>query len=221
MEKVGIRQWIRRRRLLGGLSVLVAVVALALGLAACGGGSPSAANSGSSNSSTSSTSSNSGNSGGSSSAGNSGSSSAGNSGGSSSDSASTAAIAFASCVRKHGVPNFPDSAIKTSSSGGVSVGIPSNLGVSSAQLQAAMSACKSLLPKSASSGGSSSNSNTQAVLKFAQCMRSNGVPNFPEPNSSGQVLIQGGSNGVNQNSPAYQKASTTCQHLLPAGSVGG
>jgi hypothetical protein len=51
-------------------------------------------------------------------------------------------------------------------------------------------------------------------------MRSHGVTNFPEPNSQGQVLIQGGA-GINPNSPTFQSANQACQHYLPAGAVGG
>ena len=35
------------------------------------------------------------------------------------------------------------------------------------------------------------------TLAFAQCMRSHGVPNFPDPTSSGQLNL----NGVNSQSP--------------------
>lgn len=64
------------------------------------------------------------------------------------------------------------------------------------------------------------------AVKYSQCMRANGVSNFPDPNGSGGVQINqsqnasGGSattsiNGVEVNSPDFQSASTKCQHLMP------
>jgi hypothetical protein len=91
--------------------------------------------------------------------------------------------------------------------------------VSQSQMESAMSACQKDLPGGSSSGGSSS-SNTQAVIQYAQCMRSHGVTNFPEPNAQGQELITSG-NGINPNSPTFISANTACQHYLPTGSIGG
>jgi hypothetical protein len=46
-------------------------------------------------------------------------------------------------------------------------------------------------------------------------VRSNGVPDFPDPNSQGQFLIS----GSDQSNPNFQTAVQTCQHLLPGGSA--
>jgi hypothetical protein len=126
------------------------------------------------------------------------------------------ALAFAACVRSHGVPNFPDSAIQSSSKG-VMLSAPRGINVHSPQFQSAMQACRSFLPQGPSSGSSSS-SYVQAVLKYSLCMRSHGVTNFPEPNSQG--LFTGGA-GINPNSPTFLSANESCQRYLPAGSVGG
>jgi hypothetical protein len=64
----------------------------------------------------------------------------------------------------------------------------------------------------ASSGGRNSG------LEFADCMRSHGVPNFPDPPSGGGGGIQINANsGINPNSPAFQSARTKCMKLLPGG----
>src|SRR5439155_22166306 len=52
--------------------------------------------------------------------------------------------------------------------------------------------------------------------KFAACMRRNGVPNFPDPSSRGELTIGAGS-GIDPNSPAFRKAQQTCSKLLPHG----
>lgn len=136
--------------------------------------------------------------------------------GGSGDSPAQSALAFAGCVRSHGVTNFPDSAIRATSKG-VMLDVPRGVEVNSPQFQSALQACRSLLPQGPS-GGSGSSSNVQAVLKYSQCMRSHGVTNFPDPNSQG--LFTGGA-GINPNSPTFLSAMEACQRYLPAGAIGG
>ncbi len=65
-------------------------------------------------------------------------------------------------------------------------------------------------PRNASASASASR-----FLAFSQCMRANGVPNFPDP-SGGGIRIQSGS-GVNPASPSFQSAQSRCSKLLPGG----
>lgn len=63
-----------------------------------------------------------------------------------------------------------------------------------------------------------SNSTTSQPLAFSHCMRSNGVPKFPDPNTSGvwpknQVYLAA-------NNPKFEAATHTCGHLLPDGGPG-
>jgi hypothetical protein len=53
-----------------------------------------------------------------------------------------------------------------------------------------------------------------AGIRYAACLRANGVPNFADP-SGGGVQIP---NGVNPSSPAFQTAQHACQSLMPGGS---
>jgi hypothetical protein len=50
--------------------------------------------------------------------------------------------------------------------------------------------------------------------KFAACMRTRRVPNFPDPNAQG--MIQFGS-GIDPRSPAFRSALSACRKLLPSG----
>ncbi len=61
------------------------------------------------------------------------------------------------------------------------------------------------------------------ALKFSQCMRSNGVPNFPGSKESGGrvALTIGNGSGINPNSPQFQKATQACHSPMPGGGVGG
>ena len=60
----------------------------------------------------------------------------------------------------------------------------------------------------------------QDALKYARCMRANGVPNFPDPSSGGGFVFQAGS-GVDPSSPAFQAARAKCQKLVPGGPAPG
>jgi hypothetical protein len=53
-------------------------------------------------------------------------------------------------------------------------------------------------------------------LPFSECMRSHGVPNFPDPGPEGGIQIPGGSN-INLASPSFKEAQSRCSHLLPGG----
>ena len=57
-------------------------------------------------------------------------------------------------------------------------------------------------------------SSQSGAVAFAQCVRSHGVPDFPDP-QNGQFLIS----GSDQSNPNFQTAVQTCQHLLPGGSA--
>jgi len=54
-----------------------------------------------------------------------------------------------------------------------------------------------------------------AGVRYTACMRSHGVPNFPDPDAQGVLTITV-SPSLNPSSPLFQKAEADCQHLLPA-----
>ena len=82
------------------------------------------------------------------------------------------AVKFAACIRGHGVPHFPDPDAK----GDFVFGID----VSPAVWQKAVDACKALEPPGALSGKRSPKQQS-AALRFAACIRENGVEDFPDP----------------------------------------
>jgi hypothetical protein len=70
---------------------------------------------------------------------------------------------------------------------------------------------------SSSTGGSSK---YQKELAFSECMRSHGVPNFPDPSSNGALTVtnSGAATGSAGGShSAMLAAEQTCRHLLPNG----
>jgi hypothetical protein len=53
----------------------------------------------------------------------------------------------------------------------------------------------------------------QQALAFAHCMRSHGAPNFPDPDSSGGIVIKKSLMESSYNAP--RSARAVCVHLLP------
>jgi len=128
------------------------------------------------------------------------------------------ALVFVRCMRSHGIPDFPDPGSDGAiSSGGVSE--------SDSQLNLAQSACQHLLPPS--SGGVPSPAQQQRLLsealRYSRCMRSHGVPNFPDPAGpeGKNVFAPSGPPGIDTASPQYHAASNACHSLLPGGPTGG
>jgi hypothetical protein len=88
-------------------------------------------------------------------------------------------VKFAECMRNNGVADFPDPDPKGEFAYGVSV--------TPAVFRKAVDACKDLQPAGALSSKRSPKEQT-ASLRFAQCIRHNGVKDFPDP-ANGQPLV--------------------------------
>ncbi len=72
---------------------------------------------------------------------------------------------------------------------------------------------------SPSSPSKSASNLAAAAISYADCMRSRGVPNFPDPSTSGGSVsfTLKSSSGINPASPAFHAAQTACGQLLPGG----
>jgi hypothetical protein len=119
-------------------------------------------------------------------------------------------LAFARCMRSHGVPDYPD----PTSSGKLPSATPQQLGVSSAQDEVAQNACLHLLPNG---DGGPSQAQVQldrnSLLPYTRCMRSHGVSNFPDPDTRGHLDVGAGTD-VPVNTPQFQRAFQACKHTL-------
>jgi uncharacterized protein YceK len=89
------------------------------------------------------------------------------------------AVKFAECIRAHGVSDFPDPDAKHQFQYGVSV--------SRAVWKQATTACKDLQPPGALSSKRTPKQQS-ASLRFAQCVRDNGVKDFPDPVNGEPVI---------------------------------
>jgi len=117
-----------------------------------------------------------------------------------------AAIAFSSCMRSNGVPKFPD----PGSGGGIpKVGLE-QLGVSAARFQSGEHSCRHLLPNGGSRPTPAEMQQVKAEgLTFARCVRTHGIPNFPDPGTDGRIPDPA-TVGINQGSPKFEAANQAC-----------
>ena len=130
----------------------------------------------------------------------------------------TQLLPFARCMRSHGVPNFPD----PSSNGKFPTA--QQLGVSSSQYQAAEGSCQSLLPSGTNDQYPAAEIPVllDGMRTFSQCMRSHGVPNWPDPSvsSTGQPDFPVSNvPGLEQNyrlPSSVMAQAQACQHLMPS-----
>jgi hypothetical protein len=127
-------------------------------------------------------------------------------------------LAFAKCMRAHGVPNYPDPrplgqippthTTEPAPSGGFTAN------PDSPAYQTASNDCRPLADASPVTQ-TQSNQLVAGQLRFAVCMRGHGVPGFPDPTSTGEIGDDGAISGVNQSSPAFEGAEKTCSRFLP------
>jgi hypothetical protein len=132
------------------------------------------------------------------------------------------AVKFAECMRNNGVSEFPDpGASGAFTIDGVMNG--SSLDPSSAAWKNAIDACKDLEP-AGFMGSKRSAQQQEAALKFAQCIRDNGVKDFPDPTPDGPLIDTNRIPSANRNGgmSILHAAMQKCRDLAaPAGVTGG
>jgi len=92
-----------------------------------------------------------------------------------------------------------------------------------AMLAVIVAGCSSTSAGTGSSGGNSTASTHEKAVRFAECMRANGVSAFPDPNASGELTIDAVANGssLDTGSAAFKQAMSACKELEPPGFTGG
>jgi hypothetical protein len=141
-------------------------------------------------------------------------------------------IAYAKCMRAHGVPNYPEPS--NGNSGTTIAGTGINM--ASSAFQSAKAKCYQLMPGGVPDTHATQQQITQA-LESAKCMRDRGFPNFPDPvvtstlptpppgppsAGSGTPGTTEYSNGIlfkipgsiDTSSPAFQAAAKVCNSPL-------
>ncbi|MCE0537839.1 hypothetical protein LWF15_20300 [Kineosporia rhizophila] len=125
----------------------------------------------------------------------------------SAEDANAALVAYSQCMRENGVPSFPDpenGRLQIRGRQG------SDMDPESSSFQAAQQACKDKEPPGIQQGGGPDGQAQENLLAYVSCMRENGVPNFPDPQPDGRLLLNP-NEGVDPESPQFLAADEKCQ----------
>jgi hypothetical protein len=129
------------------------------------------------------------------------------------------AVKFAACMRANGVSGFPD----PNASGELTIDAVANgssVDTSAAAFKQAISTCRDLQP-AGFTGHKRSAQQQENALRFAQCMRDNGIKDFPDPTPDGPLIDTSkmpGSPGA-LSIPGFKAAQEKCGHLASAAGV--
>jgi hypothetical protein len=115
------------------------------------------------------------------------------------------AAKYGQCMREHGIP-MEDPKVEGDR---VQLSIPTGAPIDAAKQKAADEACKQYSPIGAG-GAKPDSEQAQKLLKYAQCMRQNGVEKFPDPDGG---LMRIGPEIAND--PDFAKAQQACKDLVP------
>ena len=122
---------------------------------------------------------------------------------------SKSALQFSQCMRANGAPSFPDPGPD---------GYARSINLQSPAVQSAMNACTRHLPQSGHSPPVPASVRHQELL-LANCMRANGVPNFPDPDNDGDIQFPVTS--PIPHSPAFHRAQNGPCKKYGNGGLGG
>ncbi|MEV0661374.1 hypothetical protein ACIBI3_06700 [Actinomadura luteofluorescens] len=146
--------------------------------------------------------------------GGSGGSSAAGSGGAEPTGANRA-VAFAKCMRENGVEKFPDP-----SGGGAMISKDSGIDVESPEFKKAQEACKDLSPQNEAAKSGRPADLAKARI-WAECIRDNGVKEFPDPAIDGNTAVVDVSalNNGEADADRLDKALEACKSKRPSGNL--
>jgi hypothetical protein len=113
---------------------------------------------------------------------------------------------WAACMRSHGDPGQVDPTVDASKVIQITLGYAGGLRGGNGACGAYLSAAQAAL----GGGPSQASSSDATAVRFAQCMRANGVPDYPDPTSNNQAIQAGSGSDLDPANPAFQAASTLC-----------
>jgi hypothetical protein len=121
------------------------------------------------------------------------------------------ALAYSECMRDNGIAEFPDP--QQGDGGGMSLSLPEGLDPEDEDFKAAEEACEDLRP--GPDGGETLDPEVyEELLAFSECMRENGIENFPDPDPGGGIMM-GPDMGFDPQSEEYMAAMSACGDLQP------
>jgi hypothetical protein len=127
----------------------------------------------------------------------------------------TAAFKYSRCMRDHGLPSFPDPTMTHHDGQQVAYLTATTPIDPSPAFETAQNACRGILPPPINASptqlAQQRDTGEQHLLAFAKCLRNHGVPDFPDPNSQGQLTLEMvNAAGVDLHAPTVLTAAKTC-----------
>lgn len=123
------------------------------------------------------------------------------------------ALEYSQCMRDNGVPEFPDP--EQQGEGGISLGLTDGIDPDSQEFKDAEAACEDLRPQP--NGGDEIDPEVyEALVEYSECMRENGIEEFPDPEPGGGIIMNGDM-GFDPQSEEFQAAEAACADLRPEG----
>jgi hypothetical protein len=120
-------------------------------------------------------------------------------------------VRYATCMRSHGVLNFPDDPASP-----IIRSLKQSGATSSPEFQSAAQACAKYAHHEAPPPRVTPQDEAD-YLKAAACMRGHGIAGFPDPVFSGGNVNFSVPQGMNTNSARFRAAREICERLIPAG----
>jgi hypothetical protein len=128
--------------------------------------------------------------------------------------AQNAALAFARCMRSHGLPNWPD----PTSNGVFDKSKLRQTGYGVSQVRSVEDgACNHLLPNGQPHGPTITAADRTDYLKAAACVRSHGFPDFPDPTFQNNPVQANVPSSIDQDASRFKSVAEICTKLIPAG----
>jgi hypothetical protein len=130
---------------------------------------------------------------------------------------------YSQCVRDHGVAGFPDPVVNNgqmswpTAAGGLN---PKQMVQDNPQAEQACRTILDRLPASAQRGQAVTAADLQKLRQFAQCIRQNGIPEWPDPKSDGSFPVSGTPLAAEGKSPRMIAAIQACQQYWDKGISG-
>jgi hypothetical protein len=123
------------------------------------------------------------------------------------------ALAFARCMRSHGIPDWPD----PTTDGGFDKSKLRALGTSPSRIRAIEDRSCNYSFQNGEQSQTITPAEQADYLRAAACMRSRGYPAFPDPTFLDGHVTVNVPPGIDQDSSRFRSAALVCTRLIPAG----
>jgi uncharacterized protein YceK len=127
---------------------------------------------------------------------------------------------YSQCLRDHGVAGFPDPTMPDGQMGwpiAPDGQEPKQMVQDNPQAEQACRTILDQLPASAQRGQAVTAADLQKLRQFAQCLRQNGIPDWPDPKSDGSFRLVGTPLAAEGKSPRIVAAMQACQQYWDKG----